>query len=723
MFTCAGELHKHRSNFSEEIMKRIFASLVVLSFLIVIFALVMPGALADNTGNAASPNTLPHPLLSQYTIRKAIAHCTDKDALIAAAYPELTPAERAELVTDSFFLKDHWAYTQPSTTYPYDPALGISLLETDGWLLQPGLAYRSMGNQELALTISSTDSEMRINYLKIFQEQMTTCGIRLIVHHQPFWALFSSEGILQRNFELSAYAWMNAPDDEIAMAQLYGCDAIPYPENGWEGSNFPGWCNQAATDALIAADDPDLSQAERIAYYAIAQDAFAADLPVLPLFQRIDALPNESIEHIDFNLDALFLLTNPRTHPILGAQDLRRAVAYCTDKDALLAAAYPDLSFDERQALITDSFFPKDHWAYTPPSPDDQIEFDPVAGISLLESLGWVLSPGSDFRQRDGKELALSFKSTDAEVRVAYSAVFQQQMADCGIRVELDLMPAGQFFHPEAQLSRRDFELGAYAWVMDEYYGDGMDSLYGCSHIPLPHNGWAAGNNFSGWCNQAASEALALASDPTLPQQERIDQFAIAQEAFYQELPVLPLFVRPGTSAWEHIDMNLDTFVQVFDVPVGEASNLTFTTFGSRGDLHIPAGAVSEPIELLLKPLDTATNPVPEGSLPAFGCSLTAAIDGADQEDFTFLMPVRGTLNYTDSSLPDNFDETSLRLYLWGDDTWQDAYLSCPEADRFFALDTDLNRLAVNICHLSEFQALGDVQYSVYLPITRQSVP
>jgi hypothetical protein len=41
-------------------MKRIFASLVVLSFLIVIFALVMPGALADNTGiRSFSQHTAP----------------------------------------------------------------------------------------------------------------------------------------------------------------------------------------------------------------------------------------------------------------------------------------------------------------------------------------------------------------------------------------------------------------------------------------------------------------------------------------------------------------------------------------------------------------------------------------------------------------------------------------------------------------------------------------
>jgi hypothetical protein len=79
-------------------------------------------------------------------------------------------------------------------------------------------------------------------------------------------------------------------------------------------------------------------------------------------------------------------------------------------------------------------------------------------------------------------------------------------------------------------------------------------------------------------------------------------------------------------------------------------------------------------------------------------------------------------LNYTESSLPENFDESSLRLYFWDGADWLDAYLSCPEADRYFTLDTTLNNLRVNVCHLSEFRTLGDVQYSLYMPSIRSNV-
>ena len=43
----------------------------------------------------------PHPILSDLSVRKAIALCTDKDALIQSAYPLLTAAER-EFISGKF---------------------------------------------------------------------------------------------------------------------------------------------------------------------------------------------------------------------------------------------------------------------------------------------------------------------------------------------------------------------------------------------------------------------------------------------------------------------------------------------------------------------------------------------------------------------------------------------------------------------------------------------
>ena len=104
---------------------------------------------------------------------------------------------------------------------------------------------------------------------------------------------------------MSDYAWI-IPDSDPDGRTVYACDAIPTPANGWQGQNYAGWCNTAASSAIVTATDPALSQEQRKAAYAVVIDAAAADLPYLPLFWRLDPTTgqvSEAWEHIDFNLE------------------------------------------------------------------------------------------------------------------------------------------------------------------------------------------------------------------------------------------------------------------------------------------------------------------------------------------------------------------------------------------------------------------------------------
>jgi hypothetical protein len=75
-------------------------------------------SLPARTVEAAGPpvEAAPHSILSDVQVRRAIAYCTDKDAIVAAVYPTLTPAERQDLIVDTFIHPDSWAYTAPTTT-------------------------------------------------------------------------------------------------------------------------------------------------------------------------------------------------------------------------------------------------------------------------------------------------------------------------------------------------------------------------------------------------------------------------------------------------------------------------------------------------------------------------------------------------------------------------------------------------------------------------------
>ena len=237
----------------------------------------------------------PHPILSDLRVRQGIAHCTDRAALIAAAYPWLPDPTPLEM--DSFVPRGHWAYAETIRRYPFDPQRGKALLEEAGWSLPEGATYRQNADgEELALKLTTTDAALRKAWASVFEEQMQACGLRIVRFHTPAsWFFGDTTGLLRRDFELAAFAWALAYDP--GGRTQYLCDSIPAPANDWSGQNYMGWCNDAA-DAAIRTAMTSLSRVERRESYRIFQEAFTRDLPSLPLFSRpIVSVANPALEN------------------------------------------------------------------------------------------------------------------------------------------------------------------------------------------------------------------------------------------------------------------------------------------------------------------------------------------------------------------------------------------------------------------------------------------
>jgi ABC-type transport system substrate-binding protein len=229
-------------------------------------------------------------------------------------------------------------------------------------------------------------------------------------------------------------------------------------------------------------------------------------------------------------------------HPILGELQFRQAFAYCTDRLELISSVYPFLSEEEQQGLLMDTFLPQGHWAL---APEDQITtypFDPEQGQQLLDEMGWELGEGTQVRTNDeGEPLAVEFTTTNAQFRQTWAAVLEQQLLEnCGIQLVRTHAPGSWWFGSSTGLQRRDFELGAYAWVGQA--DPTGTTLYACDQIPLPSNNWE-GQNYMGWCNEEASDAI-YAANNTLDREERIEQYAIVQREFTADMVSLPLFNR-----------------------------------------------------------------------------------------------------------------------------------------------------------------------------------
>jgi ABC-type transport system substrate-binding protein len=233
-------------------------------------------------------------------------------------------------------------------------------------------------------------------------------------------------------------------------------------------------------------------------------------------------------------------------HPILSDLRVRQAIAYCTNKTDLLSAVYPLLSDEERAGLVMDTMIPKSHWAYAGDENITMYPFDPDSGRGMLDEAGWTLADGADFRTNAaGEELAFQFTTTNAAFRQTWAAVWEQQMADCGIRILRLHVPSTWMFGDTTGINRRDFEVAAYGFVGQP--DPGGQTYVACDQVPVPENGWV-GQNIMGWCNDVASVAIKQANN-TLIKDERIAAYRAVQQEMANEVPIVPLFNRTNTYA------------------------------------------------------------------------------------------------------------------------------------------------------------------------------
>ncbi len=279
-------------------------------------------------------------------------------------------------------------------------------------------------------------------------------------------------------------------------------------------------------------------------------------------------------------------------HPILSDVKVRQALAYCTNKADLVKAAYPLQSAEQNATLPMNTFIPSTSWAYAGDANITVYPFDPAKGAALLEEAGWKLNADDGFRYNPAvsdQPMTLHFTTTNAKFRQTWAAVWEKQMLDCGVLIIRQHVPASWWFGAQTGVKRRDYELGAFAWVGQTDPG-GQD-LYACSSIPTVENAWS-GQNAMGWCNQLASDNIKLANN-TLIKADRTAAYKIVQQEFTKDVPSIPLFNRASYYAWNKEFAGLS-------IAPGDADYYTWNpeAWEIKGKTNIVLGFTQEPSSL-----------------------------------------------------------------------------------------------------------------------------
>ncbi len=124
-------------------------------------------------------------------------------------------------------------------------------------------------------------------------------------------------------------------------------------------------------------------------------------------------------------------------NPALRDVRVRQALAYGFNRQKLVE----DLLLGRAEVPATD-------WDNTPWE-DPSIEpypYDPEKAKALLEEAGWVDTNGDGVREKDGVDLVLKYGTTNREVRQDTQAVAQQELAEVGIKLDLQSFDADIFF-------------------------------------------------------------------------------------------------------------------------------------------------------------------------------------------------------------------------------------------------------------------------------------
>ncbi len=215
---------------------------------------------------------------------------------------------------------------------------------------------------------------------------------------------------------------------------------------------------------------------------------------------------------------AIYLnLRNPNV-PFLNEVAVRQALLYALDRQALIDEVL------HGQGLVAHSPILPDTWAYD--EGIKQYAYDPARAAQLLDEAGWIDSDGDGIRDREGVKLAFVLLGDQAAMIEAIAADWRA----IGVLASPQTVTlpglTSDFLVP------RTFDAALVHW---ELSGD-----------PDPYPLWhstqiEAGQNYAGWENRAADEAIEQARALT-EREERRNRYLDFQGIFAEEVPALLLY-------------------------------------------------------------------------------------------------------------------------------------------------------------------------------------
>jgi peptide/nickel transport system substrate-binding protein len=222
---------------------------------------------------------LENPFLRDKRVRQAILLAIDRKAISDKLFEGKQP------VADSDISPLDPMFRPAAHKYAYDPVKAKKLLDEAGFAtMKAGFRVNDKGERFSIEITTTAGNKVREQVAQVIQSQLRQVGIELRVKAEP--PRIFSDALNHRNFNaLAMYAWVSRPQG-VPRSTLHS-DEIPTAKNGWSGQNYPAYANPKMDQALDAAER-ELDKDKRRQLFAEIQRLYTDDLPILPLFFRVD---------------------------------------------------------------------------------------------------------------------------------------------------------------------------------------------------------------------------------------------------------------------------------------------------------------------------------------------------------------------------------------------------------------------------------------------------
>ena len=217
--------------------------------------------------------------------------------------------------------------------------------------------------------------------------------------------------------------------------------------------------------------------------------------------------PGTNFAYLGFNLD----------DPILSHREVRQALAFATDREALIRYLL------HGEARIATGILPPNHWAYEPNVA--QYSLDPARAEKMLDDAGFPRKP-------DGVRFRLTLKSSTEEQARLIGAVLQEQWRRVGVELELRPLELATLL---SDVGRSNFQITYLRWVGANNDPDVFEFVFSSKRFPPD------GAN-RGHYRNPRMDALVEEIRTETDREKRKALCSEAQKILAEDLPYLPLW-------------------------------------------------------------------------------------------------------------------------------------------------------------------------------------